>query len=82
MSILELCESTWRTMTPADRQDLLEEINRVTAPVVIDTEGQTLSELAAIPNYHDLPSDARGRLIMAITDNGFTIAEYTRLLRR
>jgi hypothetical protein len=74
-AIVDKCVESWAAMTPAARQSLLEEMATVTrfSPDMPSPEG-----LAMISEYFGLPSEMRGRLIMAITKDGFTIEEYKR----
>jgi len=71
-------EENWNKMSIFERKDFLRKLE-----IAIDRKTkwwgcQTVEALAQIGSFDDLPSDLWGRMIMAITKDGFLIKEYER----
>lgn len=75
MGFAETGEHIWRAMSISERVGFLDrlasEINRKPEW----WNGLTFEAIARISSYDDLPSDLRGRMIMAMTEDGFSIEE-------
>ena len=69
MGAIESCRETWSKMTREERKELL---------MKLWWGDMSPRLLAAIDDYDNLPPQLRGKLIMAYTENGFSVTEYTR----
>ena len=77
-SIIDLLEKHWLGLTIADREVLFNDLG------VIDEsrdflDCKTIKEVIR-SDYSELPYEVRGRLLMAVTDKGFSKAEYGRAI--
>lgn len=69
----------WSKMTPAEREKFLGELEGVSGRQPSWGGGLPVWALAQIGTLDDLPHDLRGRLIMAVTEHGFSTAEASRV---
>ena len=79
MGFAETGERNWQKMSVADRRAFLGElttvINRRPAAWWND---MAIEAIARIPSFNLLPRDLRGHLIMAMTEDGFSIEKYAK----
>jgi hypothetical protein len=80
MSFLEHTNKEWQKLSSKEREELLREL-AASIPGYQPTwwGGISFEALAGINDLDDLPGDLCGRLIIAITKDGFSIDENRRV---
>ncbi len=80
MSFLEHIKKEWQKLSSKDREELLRGLAAST-PCYQPTwwGGISFEALAGINDLDDLPGDLCGRLIIALTENGFSVDENRRV---
>lgn len=76
MDFNEIGERNWKAMPPLERMAVLDVLMAGT-----EWADSTLI-VAQIPSFDDLPSEVRGRLILAMTETGFDVEEYKRVTEK
>jgi len=79
MGFEETGNRLWLKMSISDRVSFLRLLEKAIKREPKWWDGLTLEDIARIPSFDDLPSDLRGRLIMAITPERFSITEQKRV---
>jgi hypothetical protein len=77
MGFTEALDYSWRVLSVDERVQLLNDLAAETSREA-RWDGKTALELAQIPSADDLPSELRGRLIMCVTPDGFSVNEFRR----
>lgn len=79
MGFNEIGEKHWAALPSMERFNLLNDL----ADEIGDPSwaGETF-DVSQIPSFDDVPSDIRGRLILAMTDTGFSLQEYRRVAEK
>lgn len=73
MGFGETGERLWKEMSISERVSFLKALARAIHRQPTCWGGLTPEAVARIPSFDDLPSDLYGRLIMAMTEQGFSI---------
>jgi len=73
----QLLEKHWSVLSPPDRAALLKDLG-IDGKNEEFLAGKTMDQILQGGQY-DLPNEVWGRLIMAVTDGGFTKEEYERV---
>lgn len=83
MDFNEIGEKHWAAISSVERFTLL---NDLAAEIgKHDFKPGWIDEtfvVAQIPSFDDVPSEIRGRLMLAMTDAGFDLQEYRRVVRK
>jgi hypothetical protein len=77
----KVCERHWQGMSIPERETLLGELAEAIHLKPGWWSGMTIEAIAQIPSFDSLPGDLRGRLFLAVTDDGFSVAEHERASR-
>ena len=75
MGSLEYAEQSWAKLSSDEREAFLGRLAKATPGYNSGYWGGISFEDLATANFDDLPSDLRGRLMMAVTEKGFSIKE-------
>ena len=78
MGFTETGERNWLVMSFQDRKDFLDKLAIAINRKPDWWNGRTTQSIARIFRFDDLPGDLRGRVIMAMTEDGFSIEEQAR----
>jgi len=78
MSFDETVKRNWQKMSIPERENFLDQLAVEMKQGPHLWGGKSTEDLAQIHNTDDLPSELRGRLITAVTESGFSVAENKR----
>jgi len=79
MSIFDMPQKFWEDMSAEDRQSLLEGLRQSLSDYQESWwGGKSPEELSQEDDFDSLPGDLSGRLLLAFTNNGFSVAESER----
>ena len=82
MSMLERVAWEWGALSPAAREKLLSELAATTNGYAADWWGGVpFGALSECNDFDSLPNDLCGRLMLAVTESGFSVDENARVQR-
>lgn len=81
MGFLDHANRAWAALSPAERETLLSALASATPGYRADTwwGGMPIGALRDGGDYDSLPADLQGRLLIALTDGGFSVEESQRV---
>lgn len=83
MGFIRRSHEEWQKLSPNARERLLKGLAKTTVGYCKSWwGGKSFSELAKVEDFDDLPGDLCGRLMLAVTDSGFSIKENRRVDRQ
>lgn len=82
MSIVETASEFWKTMTVAEREELLKKLEDTMSDGSSEWQETPREVFTNTPDFNSLPSDLCGHLLISLTSDGFSAEKFSDLLNK